>query len=651
MKWSRIISVLSVFCGMMFSVAFGQCPNDNIDFGDLTPTPAGAGASATFACVWGGDYYTVDVCSSATYRFTTCNSGASSFDTQLTLYDDTGGGLLGYNDDDCGLLSTIDWTATFTGTVRILVDEYQLFTPCSNGTTCAQLDVIQLTPCGGASTGPGDSCSAPIQVVCGDTLRNETTIGNTNAASVWPCISPIVTPGEDRFYEIVVTDPNVTEIRVTLDSVFDNDTYMEVILIGASCDTNACINSGQVTTSTGLFGSGLPSRDFSVPGAGTYYFVIDSQGDGVTEYDIVFECLISGISLDLDGCPGPPADADSNGVQVSWLGVNSPSGVTPGDTGLLCFTLYIENPGWEWLKYVDFEFGSCWLTPSAFSPDAPPNNNGFYATGGNWEATYDTLNNQVSFEFTHNVNPIWGDGNSNLQNCARYRFCMQARIDSACSVDSDLDVVIFLQDDGFGASGISVPSSEFSLATFTLPVELGAFEAYQMENSVKLHWETLSEQNNQYFLIERSGDGSHFTKMGTKESLWKTGGSQHYFTTDPAPLPGANFYRLTQIDRNGDSHVLGTRRVDFQITGKVSVENIFPNPTTDDISLQWWMPEAGEVTAEVLGLRGEILATLTVDGQAGRNSLAIPVDHLESGLYFFRLNVGGERFIQRFVRK
>ncbi|MFT4982276.1 MAG: hypothetical protein ACI9UR_002146, partial [Bacteroidia bacterium] len=129
-----------------------QCPNDNAFAFDMTP-PACPGTFST-TCLSGGEYVTIDVTAGSNYTFTTC--GDVTFDTQLTLYDDVGG-FLDYNDDalGCGLQSTITWTATYTGTVNLLLDEYS----CSDNALCMSLDVTCAPP---IQTGNG--CNTDITI-------------------------------------------------------------------------------------------------------------------------------------------------------------------------------------------------------------------------------------------------------------------------------------------------------------------------------------------------------------------------------------------------------------------------------------------------------------------------------------------------------
>lgn len=130
---------------------FGQCAYDNIYLQDATPVSCPG--TTTVSCMNGGQYVTLDVVNGMFYTVTTCGNGA--FDTQLTIYNSTGTTALGYNDDACGLQSTISFTATGTGTVHILLDEYN----CLNSGSCADLTITCDQPI------QFDSSNLPIVVI------------------------------------------------------------------------------------------------------------------------------------------------------------------------------------------------------------------------------------------------------------------------------------------------------------------------------------------------------------------------------------------------------------------------------------------------------------------------------------------------------
>lgn len=128
-----------------------QCDFDNIYFTDLTPACPGTNSST---CVFGGEYVSVSVIENNIYTFSTC--GFILFDTQITVYDDTGTLVLAYNDDFCGAGSQVTWVASYTGVVFVLVDEYF----CLDNFSCTELVVT----CEGEQGG-GNGCNTDV-ILC-----------------------------------------------------------------------------------------------------------------------------------------------------------------------------------------------------------------------------------------------------------------------------------------------------------------------------------------------------------------------------------------------------------------------------------------------------------------------------------------------------
>ncbi len=163
MPRKKIISFLGVFMFMAaINSANAQCPNTNTLFGDITPTYSPNGSSwASINNVWGGDYYTVNVCAGATYTFTMCDNTLVTYDAEMTIRNDAGGALIAYNDDYCGLLPQITWEATFTGTVRVLIDEA---VGCGHNSTNGMSVACYINSACGTATSPAGvvACNADV---------------------------------------------------------------------------------------------------------------------------------------------------------------------------------------------------------------------------------------------------------------------------------------------------------------------------------------------------------------------------------------------------------------------------------------------------------------------------------------------------------
>jgi hypothetical protein len=75
----------------------------------------------------------------STYRISSCGS-TDIVDTRLTVYSNSGGASLGFNDDFCGTRAQLDFTPATTGNYRILLDK------TGPGNTC--VSTISSNECG-----------------------------------------------------------------------------------------------------------------------------------------------------------------------------------------------------------------------------------------------------------------------------------------------------------------------------------------------------------------------------------------------------------------------------------------------------------------------------------------------------------------------
>jgi hypothetical protein len=130
---------------------------------------------------------------------------------------------------------------------------------------------------------------------------------------------------------------------------------------------------------------------------------------------------------------------------------------------------------------------------------------------------------------------------------------------------------------------------EFSTNTFTiassseenpLPVNLLAFNAQVTENKeVKLKWKTASEQDNDYFTVERSTDGIVFNEVARVSGAGNSAVENNYATVDRNPLAGISYYRLRQVDFDGGQETFPMVAVEIEgITLNEPRLNVHPNP-------------------------------------------------------------------------
>jgi hypothetical protein len=84
-----------------------------------------------------------------------------------------------------------------------------------------------------------------------------------------------------------------------------------------------------------------------------------------------------------------------------------------------------------------------------------------------------------------------------------------------------------------------------------LPVELISFKAYREHNEIEIVWSTASEEDNDFFTIERSGDAIHFNEIGCVQGAGNSNALIEYSFTDFYQANSPLYYRLKQTDYNG----------------------------------------------------------------------------------------------------
>ncbi|MEM0994660.1 MAG: hypothetical protein AAGI49_16620 [Bacteroidota bacterium] len=83
-----------------------------------------------------------------------------------------------------------------------------------------------------------------------------------------------------------------------------------------------------------------------------------------------------------------------------------------------------------------------------------------------------------------------------------------------------------------------------------LPVELIYFDAKALEDYTLLTWETVSEQNNDFFAIERSYDAINFESIGKVQGAGTSIEAEQYeFVNRTVDVSQEEvYYRLQQVD-------------------------------------------------------------------------------------------------------
>lgn len=173
--------------------------------------------------------------------------------------------------------------------------------------------------------------------------------------------------------------------------------------------------------------------------------------------------------------------------------------------------------------------------------------------------------------------------------------------------------------------------------------QVNGFNAVMEDDIIKLSWQTLDEQNNKGFYIERSASDTNWQKIKFITGQNREGICSYEFIDRPA-ASGTNYYRLLQIDNDNNQQNSNIIQVNYLCADAVDytlLQNM-PNPFSDSTYIRYYLPEESEVHLEVFNDKIETIEHL-VDGVQGKGEYSI-VFHtstsngkIPGGIYYYRL--------------
>jgi hypothetical protein len=168
------------------------------------------------------------------------------------------------------------------------------------------------------------------------------------------------------------------------------------------------------------------------------------------------------------------------------------------------------------------------------------------------------------------------------------------------------------------------------------PLELISFEARADGSANRIDWQTATEQNVAWHVVERSATGTtDWTEVGRVPGQTSAKIAHSYELKDMAPLP-VSYYRLNSIDQDGKHTYSPIVRVE-RAQSTFQIASLFPVPTHDQLKVQFNLPEEAEVVFHIRDVTGRLLREWTVESEKGLHQTAVDLQELPSGMYLLEL--------------
>lgn len=168
-----------------------------------------------------------------------------------------------------------------------------------------------------------------------------------------------------------------------------------------------------------------------------------------------------------------------------------------------------------------------------------------------------------------------------------------------------------------------------------LPVTLTDF-SINCDQELRIHWTTASEQNSDYFVVEKSRDFDSWSIVATRTAAGNSNQQIQYTVVDDNPWGELSYYRLKQVDFNGFEKVYDP--LSAACENKVNKMTVYSDPLKGVVTVQVSSNQNKTKTqVQVLELTGKIIASHDLVIGGGTKEVYFNSMDFTSGVYVIRV--------------
>ncbi len=206
----------------------------------------------------------------------------------------------------------------------------------------------------------------------------------------------------------------------------------------------------------------------------------------------------------------------------------------------------------------------------------------------------------------------------------------------------------------FTVSLVEQPACSFTVSWSVVDctvtdVELARFNASVIELGNEINWVTATESNAKFFIVEHSRNGVDFAKVGTVGAAGNSNVSRDYSYLHTNTKTGVHYYRLKEVDIEGNIRIFTKTISVNRITGLI-INNVYPVPTVDMVNVDFGSNSNETVVVRVVDIAGKILDQENYNAIKGSNNITIDTTPYAVGNYFVTISNGTTTVVERFVK-
>ena len=180
--------------------------------------------------------------------------------------------------------------------------------------------------------------------------------------------------------------------------------------------------------------------------------------------------------------------------------------------------------------------------------------------------------------------------------------------------------------------GLSVCSS-----SGPLPVNFVNVSAMQKGNAIAVNWSTASEENNKYFDVEKSiNGGANWQPVSTIKATGNNSGTKNYTALDSKPVTGLNYYRVKQVDYDGNFKFSSIVHEKFAIDKTTAF--VLTNPIINNIEINIFTSRSQQMSVSLFDMSGKLVASDKWKVAGGASVMKLDkAKNIQKGIYILNI--------------
>ncbi len=178
-----------------------------------------------------------------------------------------------------------------------------------------------------------------------------------------------------------------------------------------------------------------------------------------------------------------------------------------------------------------------------------------------------------------------------------------------------------------------------------LPVEFGDMNLTCLGRNVLMEWTTITEKNNDYFIIEKALENGIFNEIGRINGAGNSTSILNYKFIDANRNTELAFYRIRQVDFDGKESIGSIKTINCAEEGV----QIYPNPFHSEIKIVYGdfiRSQKGKI--EIINNLGQVVFSREITNSS--DEIIIPTNEFKTGFYFVKISAEGKLYTEKLIK-